>query len=110
MTVQFRIFYLAISNQSDQESAVGVATGYGLDGRGIGGRVPVGVKFSSLHVIQTGSGAHSASNPMGTGGSFHGVKRPGVILTTHIQLVPRSRIRGYIYIYPLSHTSSWRSA
>jgi hypothetical protein len=29
-----------------------------------------------LHVIQTGSGAHPASYPMDTVGSFHGVKRP----------------------------------
>jgi hypothetical protein len=28
-----------------------------------------------LHVIQTGSGAHPASHPMGTGALFPGVKR-----------------------------------
>jgi hypothetical protein len=36
----------------------------------VGVRVPVGQDLSPLHVVQTGSGAHPASNPMGTGGSF----------------------------------------
>jgi hypothetical protein len=38
-----------------------------------------GQEFSLLHVIQTGSGAHPASYPMGTGGSFPGreVKQQG---------------------------------
>jgi hypothetical protein len=31
-----------------------------------------GQEFSLLHVVQTGSGAHLASYPMGTGGSFLG--------------------------------------
>jgi hypothetical protein len=30
-----------------------------------------------LHVVQTGSGVHPNSYPMGTGGSFPGVMRPG---------------------------------
>jgi hypothetical protein len=30
-----------------------------------------------LHIVQTGSGAHPASFPMSTGGSFPGVKLPG---------------------------------
>jgi hypothetical protein len=47
-----------------------VATGYGLDGRGVGVGVPVGEEFSLLHVVQAGSGAHPASYPMGTGDSF----------------------------------------
>jgi hypothetical protein len=37
-----------------------------------------------------------------------GALSPGVKLTTHLQLVPRSRIRGSIH--PLPHTSSCRSA
>jgi hypothetical protein len=36
-----------------------------------------GQEFSFLHVVQTGSGIHPTSYPMGTGGSFPGVKRPG---------------------------------
>jgi hypothetical protein len=34
-------------------------------------------EFLLLLVIQTGSGVHPTSYPMGTGGSFPGVKRPG---------------------------------
>jgi hypothetical protein len=34
-------------------------------------------EFSLLHVVQTGSGVHPTSYPMGTGGSFPGVKRQG---------------------------------
>jgi hypothetical protein len=37
---------------------VGIATGYGLDGRGVAVLVPVWDRFSLLRVIQTGSGAH----------------------------------------------------
>jgi hypothetical protein len=44
-----------------RDSAVGIATGYGLDGRGVGVRLPVGPRFSLLRVVQTGSGAHPAS-------------------------------------------------
>jgi hypothetical protein len=44
-----------------------MATGYGLDGRGVGVRGPVGANFSSLHVVQTGSETGVASCPMGKG-------------------------------------------
>jgi hypothetical protein len=49
---------------------------YGLDYRAIGVRSPVGAKdFSSSLFVQTISGTHPASCPMGTGG---GVLSPGV--------------------------------
>jgi hypothetical protein len=57
--------------------AVGTVTAYGLNDRGVGVRVPVGSKFSLLHIIQTGSGVHPASYSMGTGVSFPGGKAPG---------------------------------
>jgi hypothetical protein len=52
---------------------------YGLDDRAIGVRSPAGAKdFSSSLCVQTGSGAHTASCTMGTGGPFPGGKaRPG---------------------------------
>jgi hypothetical protein len=56
----------------NRDSAIGIATGYGLDDQGAGVRVPVGQQFSLLHVVRTGSGALPASYPMGTGGSFSG--------------------------------------
>jgi hypothetical protein len=46
--------------------------------------------FSLHHRVQTGSGAHSASYQRGTRGSFPG----SVKLTTHLHLVPRSRLGG----------------
>jgi len=46
---------------------------YGLDDRMIGVRFPAGAgNFSLRHHVQTGSGAHPASYPMGTGGCFPG--------------------------------------
>ena len=52
--------------------AVGIATGYGLDGQGIESRW--GARFSAP--VQTGRGAHPASCTICTGSSL-GVKRPG---------------------------------
>jgi hypothetical protein len=56
-----------------------ILSDYGLDDRAIQVRSPIGAEnFSSSPCVQTGSGAHSASYPMGTGGSFPGGKvRPG---------------------------------
>jgi hypothetical protein len=42
---------------------------------------PAGARdFSLLHRIQTGSGAHPASYPVGTGDPFLGIKKAGKIL------------------------------
>jgi hypothetical protein len=47
--------------------------------------------------------------PMGTRGSFSGDEAAGgVKLTTHLHLVPKSRMRGSIP--PLPTTPSWRGA
>jgi hypothetical protein len=56
-----------------------IVSDYGLDDRASGVRFPAGAKdFSSSLCVQTGSGAHPASSPMGTGGLFPGGKaRPG---------------------------------
>jgi hypothetical protein len=55
-----------------------------------------GVRF---HRVQIGSGAHAASYTMGTGGSSPGRQSGrGVTLTTHLHLVPRSRmVELYLY-------------
>jgi hypothetical protein len=52
---------------------------YGLDDRAIEVRSPTGAEdFFSSPCVQTGSGAHPASYPMGTGVFFPGGKaRPG---------------------------------
>jgi hypothetical protein len=62
---------------TNRGSSVGIATGYGLDDHGVGVRVPMGEEFSLLHGIPTGSGAHPASYPLGTWGSFPGGKVAG---------------------------------
>jgi hypothetical protein len=54
-----------------QGSSVGIATDYRLDNWMIRIRFPVGAgNFSLQHHEQSGSGAHPASYPMSTGGSF----------------------------------------
>jgi hypothetical protein len=60
-------------------SSGSIVSDYGLDDRAIGVRSPAGAKdFSSILSVQTGSGAHPASYPMGTGSPFPGGKaRPG---------------------------------
>jgi hypothetical protein len=59
-------------------SSVSVATGYGLDDRMIRARVPAGAgNFSLRHRVQTSSGAHPASYPMGSGGPLLGGKVAG---------------------------------
>jgi hypothetical protein len=59
-------------------SSVGIALGYGLDDRGSKVRFPAGaVNFSLHHRVQNGSGAHPASYPLGTSGSFPEGKAAG---------------------------------
>jgi hypothetical protein len=64
-----------LANRTD---TVGIALGFGLDDRGSRVRFPAGAWYFSLHHrIQNGSGAHPTSYPMGTRGSFLGVKAAG---------------------------------
>jgi hypothetical protein len=64
-----------ILSQKNRDSSVGIAPGYGLDGRGSRVRFPAGAgNFSLHHHDQNGSGAHPASNPMSTRSSFPGGK------------------------------------
>jgi hypothetical protein len=58
-----------------RDSSVSIATGYRLDYRG---SIPGGGwEFSLRHRVQTGSGPHTASYPMGTRGSFPRGKAAG---------------------------------
>jgi hypothetical protein len=58
--------------------SVGIALGYRLDDRGSKLRFPAGAgNFSLHHCVQTDSGTHPSSSPMGIRGLFLGVKRPG---------------------------------
>jgi hypothetical protein len=60
-----------------RNSLVGIATGYGLDDRGVRVRVPLSQEYCLLHVAQTGTGVHPASYPLGTGGCLPWVKATG---------------------------------
>jgi hypothetical protein len=60
------------------DSSVGIVLGYWLDVRVPEVRFPMGAgNFSLDHRVQNGSGAHPASYPMGTRGSFPGGKAAG---------------------------------
>jgi hypothetical protein len=61
-----------------RDSSVGIVQGYGLNDRG--SRVRLGAEagnFSLHQRVQNGSGAHPASYPMGTRGSFPGGEAAG---------------------------------
>jgi hypothetical protein len=63
------------TTSKSRDSSVGIALGYGLEDRGSTVRFPAGAgNFSLHHRVQNGSGAHPASYPMGTSGSFPGGK------------------------------------
>jgi hypothetical protein len=63
---------------NSRDSSVGIALGYGLNDRGSRVRFSAGAgHFSLHHGIQNSSGAHPASYPMDTRGSFPGGKAVG---------------------------------
>jgi hypothetical protein len=97
-------------------SSGSIVSDYGLDDRAIGVRSPAGVEdFSSNLCVQTGSGVHPASCPMGTGGPFPGGKaRPGrdadhsplssaEVVNEELYLLspqaPPWRVEGLLYFY-----------
>jgi hypothetical protein len=84
--------YVYIYIYVSHDNSVGIALGYGLDDRSPWVRFPAGTGTFSLHRrVQNGSGAHAASYPMSTRGSFP-CEQSGrsVEMTTHLYLVPRS--------------------
>jgi hypothetical protein len=72
--IQIQIFSL-LTHERSRVSLGSIVSDYGLDDRVIGVRSPAGAEdFSSSPCVQTSSGAHPASSPMGTGGPFPGGK------------------------------------
>jgi hypothetical protein len=68
------IVYITASH----DSSVGIQLGYGLDDWDSRVRLPAGTgNFSPHHRVQSDSGAHPASYPMGTMDSFPGSKAAG---------------------------------
>jgi hypothetical protein len=76
MFIIYELKYLLLS-QNSRDSAVVIATGYGLDDWAVGVRVPVESRIFFFHVVQTGTGDHPASYPLGTGGPVYGGKAVG---------------------------------
>jgi hypothetical protein len=73
-----KINFTNISYIKSRDSSVGIALDYGLDDRGPTVRFPAGTRnFSLNHRVKNGSGAHPASYPMGTRGSYPGSKAAG---------------------------------
>jgi hypothetical protein len=71
------LFIELLQKTESRGSSGGIVSNYGLDDRAIEVRSPT-EDFSSSPCVKTGSGAHPASYPMGTGGPFHGGEaRPG---------------------------------
>jgi hypothetical protein len=87
----FIIFKICIVIEKMSRGSSGsIVSDYGLDDRVIEVRSPTEAEdFSSSPCVQTGSEAHPASYPMGTGGvPSPGAKRGwGVTLTTHRHIV-----------------------
>jgi hypothetical protein len=72
------LFLNSLFDLKSRDSSIGIALGYGLDDWGSKVRFSAGAgNFSLHHRVQNFSGAHPASYPMGTRGSFPGGKAAG---------------------------------
>jgi hypothetical protein len=98
------VFVILPVNSRIRDSAIGIATGCGLEDQGVGVRVPVGSRIfcSPRRPDRLWGPPNLLSN------GYWGLFFPGVKLTAHLQLVPRSSKCGSIR--PVPHTPSCRSA
>jgi hypothetical protein len=92
------------------DNSVRIAIGYGLDDRMMRVRFPAGAgNFSLQHHVQTGSGTHTASYPMGAGAVSLGVRRPG--READHSPAPGAKVKECVELYLQSpNMSSWRGA
>jgi hypothetical protein len=104
-TLKFMNFCIFVVHNKSRVSSVGIVNDYGLDYRMSGVRIPAGAGNLSLHhCVQTGSGAHPASYPMGTRGSFPGGK-------AHHSPPSSAEVKECVQLYVHSpSTFSWRGA
>jgi hypothetical protein len=89
-------------NVTNRDSSIGIALGYGLDGWGSRVRFSAGAGNFSLHYrVQNGSGAHPASYPVGTRGSFPGDKaaRARSWPLTSIQCRGQECVELYLHVF-----------
>jgi hypothetical protein len=91
-----------------RDSSVGVALGYRLDDRDSRVRFPAAAgNFSLHHRVQNGSGTPQPPIQWVPGALSLGYSGRGMKLTTHIHLVPRSRMRGAIPPLPQYAFMAW---
>jgi hypothetical protein len=95
---------LCVTNKRGHLYAAGIATGYGPDDWGVGVRVSVGSR--TLSSPRRPDRLWGPTSFLYNG--YRGLSGQGVKVTTHLQLVPRSRKCGSIF--PLPHTPSWPGA
>jgi hypothetical protein len=98
--------------QTHTHTRAGIAQWYSSELRAgwLGVGVPAGAGNFSLHRVQTGSVVHPASYPMGFKSSFPGDKAAGGMkLTTHLHLVPMSRMHGVVPTLPRYIFMAWCS-
>jgi hypothetical protein len=89
-------------------NGVGIATGHGLDDVGVGDGVLVGLRvFSSPRRPDRLWGPPSLLSNVYREPFPRGLSGGGAKLTTHLQLVPRSRKCGSIH--PVPHTPAWHN-
>jgi hypothetical protein len=105
----FRILLLFLHSKQhvSQDRAVGIVTIYWLDDRGIGVRVPSGIKNFHFSMSSSPALGYTQRNIQWAPGALSPwVKRPGRE-DDHSQTSAQVKKRGSIH--PLSYTHSWRS-
>jgi hypothetical protein len=105
LTRFLKIMYMKCKSCS---CAVGIATSYGLDDRGVGVRVPIGSRIFASPYQPFRLGCPLSLLSSGYQGLFPGGKVAGAWSWPQFQLVPRSRNRGSIH--PLPHRPSGHRA
>jgi hypothetical protein len=99
---------LTRSISGSRDIVVGIATGFGLDHREVGVRVPVGLRIFISPSPPDRLWGHPTSYTMGTWSSFPGVKRPG--READHSPPTSAEVKKMWTLQPLTHKPSWASA